>query len=205
MKNVRWVETVVPLVRLTSLCAVVSAASLLAGCAEKAEVDRLSGEVAQLQAAVDSRDKKVAELEATLTKLRTDVLTMRFDRYLNTTAFITPGSDGYSTIKTDMGAITVRLENVVSFANGSKATLIFGNPSAAILTGLKAKLEWGRVDKDGIAVDESKKERIVRFEKDLAAGRWTSVAVTLDGVPASELGFIRVSDLVHEGITLRTK
>jgi hypothetical protein len=94
------------------------------------------------------------------------------------------------------------LVNVQPYANGTRVTLRFGNLLSATINGAKAKLEWGSVDAKGSPKNESAQSREVSFTESLRAGAWTNVQVVLEGVPATELGFVRVRDLTHVGINL---
>jgi hypothetical protein len=117
-------------------------------------------------------------------------------------AYLTPGGEGYSIVKVDVGYLTVSLENVQPYANGTRVTLQFGNPTAAMLTGAKATFEWGKANPKGLPDNDAAKSREVTFNESIAAGSWTKVNVVLDGVPASELGFVRVKAVTHSGMSL---
>jgi hypothetical protein len=118
-------------------------------------------------------------------------------------AYLTPGSEGYSIIKMDVGFATVSLTNVEPYANGSRVALQFGNPTSANLTGTKVTIEWGKLNADGTPDNQNEKSREVTFNENLGPASWTTVHVILDGIPASQLGFVRVKDLTHTGMTLR--
>ena len=88
------------------------------------------------------------------------------------------------------------------YANGSKVALQFGNLTSATINGAKAKIEWGSVDEKGSPKNEGARSREVTFEKSLSAAAWTTVPIVLEGVPPSELGFVRVREVSHRGISL---
>jgi hypothetical protein len=106
-------------------------------------------------------------------------------------------------VKSDLGVLTVSIANIAPYANGSKVTLQFGNLSAATIDGLKAKLEWGSVDKNGRPNNENAKSRDVSFNEPLMSGSWTNSNIVLEGVPPQALGFIRLRDVGHHGVKLR--
>jgi hypothetical protein len=114
-----------------------------------------------------------------------------------------PGDQGYSTVRYDLGVMTARLEDIKPYANGSKVSIMLGNPSAARINGLKARVEWGAVDKDGFPRNDTGKARQVSFPETLSPGTWTKVEVVLDGFPPAELGFVRLREVGHGGIGLR--
>lgn len=177
------------------LVVLVVLASLSSSCADPKQVSAL--------------DKRASELEADVQTLKASVKQLEqqksFDELfkdLNAVAYLTPGTEGYSVIETDLGRVTVMLVNVQPYANGSRVTLRFGNLLNATINGAKAKLEWGSVDSKGSPQNESARSRDVSFTESLRAGGWTNVPVVLEGVPATELGFVRVRDLSHTGISL---
>lgn len=153
--------------------------------------------------------QRVAELEAQVTSLKVSLELLHRDRELekmiqglDEMAYLTPGAEGYSIIQTDLGRMTVQLDDVQSYANGSRVTLRFGNPLSASINGAKAVLEWGGVDEKGTPKNDSAHSREVTFSKKLLAGYWTTVPVVLEGVQPVELGFVRVKNLTHTGISL---
>jgi hypothetical protein len=117
-------------------------------------------------------------------------------------AYLTPGTDGYSLIKSDLGYLTVALKDVQPYANGTRVTLRFGNLTSATINGATATLEWGRIDEKGSPKNGEARSRKVKFDESLKGGSWTQVQVVLDGVPPQEFGFVRVRDMTHAGIVL---
>ena len=151
-------------------------------------------------------EKKVAELEAANKALTDRLQTLAFevefsdvDRF----AFLTPGDAGYSAVRFDLGVVTVKINDVKPYANGSKVTLQFGNLTAGRINGLKAKLDWGKVDDKGLPQNDRAKTREVNFGESLLPGAWTQSELVLEGIPPTELGFIRLSQVGHRGIGLR--
>lgn len=121
---------------------------------------------------------------------------------LDSIAYLTPGSEGYSPVMFDLGSLVVQLADIKPYANGSKVVLKFGNPLAASIDGLKLKLEWGKVDPKGSPQNETVRSKDLVISKLIRSGAWTSVPVVLDGIPPGELGFVRVSNITHTGIRL---
>lgn len=154
-------------------------------------------------AKVAALENKVASLENELADLKQTIEFNQIVNGLDKVAYLTPGSDGYNLVHSDLGVLTVSIDNIVPYANGSKITLQFGNLSAATIDGLKAKLEWGSVDKNGMADNKNAKSRDVSFKESLISGGWTSSDVVLEGVPPQELGFVRLKDVSHSGVRLR--
>jgi hypothetical protein len=155
--------------------------------------------------AIKDLEARVKELEKTSASTTDRIQTLEIEnllRNIDSIAFLRPSDQGYSAVKFDLGIMTVRLTDVKPYANGSRVTLQFGNISGATIDGLKAKVDWGRVDEKGVALAEGEKTREITFEKKLMGSSWTSVPVTLEGVPPEQLGYVRVSDVSHSGILL---
>jgi hypothetical protein len=154
--------------------------------------------------------QKVEALTKTVETLTADLETLKQERELDKNvletegdAYLTPGSEGYSLFHIDLGQLTVNLQDVRPYANGSKILLQFGNPTSATIEGLKVTLEWGRVDAKGRPVWATAKSREISFNTSLAPGAFTNVPVTLEAVPPSELGFVQLHKATHRGIGLR--
>ena len=155
-------------------------------------------------------DSKVTDLQSRVITLQEEVKGLKQQMSLNdmfkdleSIAYLTPGTDGYALIKSDIGMLTVSLENIQPYANGSKVTLKFGNLTAATIDGLKAKLEWGSLDKKGMPNNQDAKSREIRFKESLPSGTWTNDNVVLEGIPPADLGFVRLREVGHTGVKLR--
>lgn len=85
-----------------------------------------------------------------------------------------------------LGSLAIALADVKPYANGSKVTLVVGNPTTATVTGFKVKLEWGSVDENGNPANEAAKSKDVTFVETLSGGSWTKMSAML------QLGFVRV-------------
>ena len=193
MKTSRWLSVVFVLMIVASL--------LLIGCdlttntALEKKIEAANAQIALLQSKIESLEKDLTEQKE---KREFDELMQSFGN----SAYLTPGSGGYSPIKFDLGVLTVRLIDVKPYANGSKVTLQFGNTLSASIDGLKATIGWGKVTDKGVPINESEKSKEVTLTEKLRAGSRTSVSVVLDGLPPNELGFVRVRDVTHRGIEL---
>lgn len=152
---------------------------------------------------VTALEAKVTTLETELTNLKQKIEFQEMVNGWDKVAYLTPGAEGYSLIKSDLGNLTVSIVNVRPYANGSKITLQFGNLTAATIDGLKTKLEWGPVDKEGTPKNAEAKSRDVVFNEPLISGSWTNSDVVLEGIPPTDLGFVRLRDVGHRGVKLR--
>jgi hypothetical protein len=156
--------------------------------AAEAKLDKTQGDVAALRAEITDLKKK----------REFDDLVKLWDKV----AYLTPGAEGYSAVRFDLGVLTVQLADVKPYANGSKVTLRFGNTLSSSITGLKATVEWGKVDDKGAPDNDNAKSKDMTFVETLKGGAWTPISVVLDGIPPAQLGFVRVSNVSHTGIQL---
>jgi hypothetical protein len=188
-----------------------AAVLMASGCSQSAgssddlrkELADASDKLAKMQVRLNEVVNKNSDLNARLSKVESSDAWRALIDEASATAFLTPGSEGYAIVKIDVGFMTVNLTNIQPYANGTRVTILFGNPTSANLNGTKATFEWGKVDSQGIVKDDTVKSREVSFTESLTAGSWTTIHVVLDGVPASDLGFVRVKSLTHQGMSLR--
>jgi hypothetical protein len=117
-------------------------------------------------------------------------------------AYLTPHAAGYAVIKSDLGSLTVSLKNIKPYATKSKVTLQFGNLTAATIDGIKAKIEWDGMTKEGVPNNKEAKSREVTINEALQSGGWTNADIILEGVPPTELAFVRLRDVEHRGVRL---
>lgn len=177
----------------------------LAGCdsignplAAQKTISAQQKEIAALQTQVSGIAKDLADVKQEQGKLAMQDMFRGFENI----AYLQPSDGGYSLVHSDLGVLTVQITNVEPYASGSKVVLRFGNPLATNINGLKVKLDWGSVNKDGLAENDSSKSKEFTFSQSLSSGAWTSIPVVLDGVPPDKLGFVRVSSVHHTGIGL---
>lgn len=174
---------------------------LIAGCDAgnaPASSSTQSNELFTLRQELDALKTEVEALKGKQSQDDLDRIFKTFDR----AAFLQPGDTGYATVRYDLGVLTIELADVRSYANGSKVSLRFGNPLASTVNGLKTKIEWGHMDENGYPDNASAKSKDFTFTESLGSGAWTTIPVVLEGVPPSELGFVRVKDVTHTGIRL---
>lgn len=140
----------------------------LTACNSKAE-DRMKG----LESRLDRLEKQIGEHDAVTLK---------------------PGMTGYSLLATDLGRVAVAIADVQPFANGSRVSLDFGNPTSARLTGMKARIEYGANDSRGVPVVGGNVQSLAfTAPEPLPPGAWRQYQVDLPGVPPTQLGWVRVS------------
>jgi hypothetical protein len=169
--------------------------SLVASGCDQQRNTQQDSELARLSTAVDALAKRVESIEQARSF---EELFKDSDRM----AYLTPGADGYSVIRGDLGVMTVSLQNIEPYANGSRVTLQFGNLTSATINGAKVKVEWGTVDGKGVPNNDTAKSRDITFTQSLGAGRWTNAQVVLEAVPPTDLGFVRIREFGHSGISM---
>lgn len=171
-------------------------------CVDDRQVAELNGKVAASEGQIKALTEQVNNLNAELGKRISDLeINDQFQQWEHV-AFLTPGSSGYAPIRFDLGTITVTLADVNAYANGSKVTLVFGNPLAARINGLRGTIEWGKVGPTGTPLNNEAKTKPFAPIESLANGSWTKIQIVLEGVPPSDLGFVRLRDMGHTGISL---
>jgi hypothetical protein len=171
--------------------------ALLVGCGDSTQTAR-----------IDAAEKEVAELKAKLTKLEATQQRQSFSllelQFASPgVAYLQPGSTGYQPLQMELGRLTVAVRDVQPYANGSKVVLQFGNPLSATVDGIAFQIEWGQVDKAGMPNNDTAKKKEFSATETFLPGTWTATTVILDGVPPTELGFVRLSELKHRSIRLR--
>jgi len=145
---------------------------------------------------------RIDSLSKRIDSLASDIRIERTISTFDEEAFLKPGDGGYAVVKTNLGVLTFRLQNVQQYANGSRVELQVGNVTSATITGLNISVDYGPTDTAGIAVFSEEKSKKVTFSESLPAGSWTTLPVVLDNVPPSNLGFVRIYDVSHQGIRL---
>jgi hypothetical protein len=125
---------------------------------------------------------RVAELQ----QLKRQVSFNELFRDVEGVAYLTPDADGYAVITSDLGSLMVSLKNIQPNANGSKVTLQFGNVTAATIDGLKAKIEWSAMTKEGVHNNKEAKSREVTINEALQFAAPAPTAAV--GVPDDDGG-----------------
>jgi cell division protein FtsB len=180
----------------------------MSGCDSIHNLTGASREIQQQKAEITQLKNSLAKLQAEVKKLQTEQANLVVDswfRKAGSVAYLTPGDSGYSVVNSNIGKLTIQMSNIQPYANGSKITLKFGNPLAADIEGIKVKLQWGSVDEKGLPIKGSEKSQEFSFVQTLSSGAWTSIPVVLAGIEPSKLGYVRVEDVSHTGISLRRR
>lgn len=175
---------------------------LLSGCYQDNETSALKTELNDARVQVNELQDKLDKLEKHVEENQNKYALDQLLAGLDGIAYLTPGSDGYSVVSFDLGKLTVSLNDIQPYANGSKVILRFGNPLATTINGLNMTVDWGQVNQKGDVIDDTTKSKSVTLNESLYPARWTTVSLVLDGITPSQLGFVRLKELHHSGISL---
>lgn len=119
-----------------------------------------------------------------------------------------PNSEGFQSVDTDIGKLTVSLQKIEKYANGHKIFLQIGNPTSATLSDTEITVKYGVnfENSDKIFSDwyNNLKESKKNITQKLMPSTWNNVEVTLSPSTDEETGFISV-ELNPKKISLKTK
>jgi hypothetical protein len=166
-----------------------SAALGVTGCGEARRPTVLETRIADLEKQVRSLEQRGSELQAQLNRL-------------NPAPILTLSLVEYEVVRMDLGYLTVRLVSVEASGNGSRITLSVGNPTSATIVGAGATLDLGPLFPGGTPDIAHQQTRDVLFHEPLEPGAWNTIQFVLDGVPPSQVGFVRVRNVTNQLIRL---
>lgn len=175
---------------------------VLPACEGRVSDPEVSRKLNEANKRIETLEQQVQEIRSAIDEFQRQESLNNFFKDIDKFAFLTPGDEGYAAIRFDLGILTMRLADIKPYANGSKITLEIGNTLSARIDGLKMKIEWGKVDDKGLAVNDIAKAKDIVLNEHLRPGAWTKTSIVLDGVPPSALGFVRLRDVHHSGISL---
>lgn len=188
------------MIRMFSLICLIAILALQ-GCGEKAPSTELDEKLNALSSKLDNSINDIEQLKKETSKASMNNMFNEWE----TIAFLNTGSTAFQPIKTMIGTITVKIADIQPFANGSKVTLVFGNPHSANLSSIKFKIDYGSMNEDGLIKDNSEKTKEINLTETLFAGSWVKVPVVLEGLQVTNLGYVRIHDFLIESIALRGK
>jgi len=187
---------------MLGLCAL----CLLASCDTKQQVASLEKKLSDTQSQISSAlQSNIEAVKKDITEVKDKQSSIEHVQERDRSAYLSPGSHGYSVIRFDLGLLAVRLASVKPYAKGSKVTLEIGNPLSVTIKRLNATVEWGKVDDKGVPLNEQTKSKEVTLKQSLQGGYITKVPLNLEGIPPKELGFVRIKEVNHEGIRFLKK
>lgn len=177
---------------LTLFCTL--AVVLVAGCNPQ-----LQQEVSSLKKDAETLTNEVKDLREQLSKLEIQLNMHEFLQEAYKSAVFDPAADqGFQRVDSSVCSFAVSIEDVQPFADGSRVRISIGNLSAADVTDVKLKVEWGaRIPKQGgrklVDWQKSLQEKTIPLTERLRSGYWNRVAFTVPGTPPQQLGYLKLS------------
>jgi hypothetical protein len=87
-----------------------------------------------LNKTLENQANEIKTLRSDVDDLKSQIELNKMVQDWDQIAYLTPGSRGYSPVRTDLGAITISLDDVQPYGNGTKIKLRFGNTTDALVT-----------------------------------------------------------------------
>lgn len=163
--------------------------------------NELANKVSELESRLSTNEAELHELKNQVSDVSVNELIRKFEKI----AFLKVGTKEFLPITTEVGVITVNLSNIEPYANGSKVSIVFGNPLSATINNAKFTVDYGSLDKDGLVIDATEKSKEISLIEPLSAGSWNKTELLLEALPVSELGYIRIHSLTVSNIGLYAK
>ncbi|MEQ1781969.1 MAG: hypothetical protein ABMA14_11460 [Hyphomonadaceae bacterium] len=136
-------------------------------------------------------EAKVSEQSAQLAALSTDVLKLTNEQQ-DDLVILNAAQPEFQSLQTGVGQLFVSVQDIQPYADGFKLLLHVGNPSAATLYGGEGSISWYSAGSDGTKSAQSKEFQVL---KDIRAGFWTPVEVTISPAKSADLNalFVRMN------------
>ena len=147
-------------------------------------------------------ENRIESGEQEIHNLRKELIHQKIDSEFRGYAFLRPGAQGFSTINLEIGSVTVSMTNVQEYANGSKATLRFGNPHTAQINKVSFDVDYGPLNDSGSLIENQKKTKKITIMDPLRRATWTETTIVLEGIMPAQLGEIKIYNPTFEGIEL---
>jgi hypothetical protein len=164
----------------------------LSGC------DRLGGGGGSSNSAARA-DFNPRYLEQRVGQLENEMLDLRLQ--VGSVAHLRPQSHNFTPIASSIGVVTVSIQDVSPFADGSRVRLQFGNPTYADINRFEFTVSYGPGEYRGAG----DKTDTLQFTQHLRAGTWTNVNADLAGVSPSQLGHVTILSFQASNISLITR
>jgi len=113
-----------------------------------------------------------------------------------------PGERGYSTLDVGVGRITIAIDAVKAIEGGARITLQLGNPTTANLSAIRARIQYGENDPPDDSPRDDVRTASFRPATGVPASSWRSFDVDLKGLTPAQIGWVRISDLNVDSISL---
>jgi hypothetical protein len=119
-----------------------------------------------------------------------------------TSGHLALADEGYTVVETDLGRLSFQLKSAKPEGNGSRIDLRVGNPMSATITKLKMRVDYGPNDTNGLPDYSSSKSIERNISTPIISSSWNTISILLPDTPPNRLGYIDISGLTAETITL---
>lgn len=159
----------------------------LTACAAQTQVRQVSNEVQ----AVNQQMNKLSQQTVKLTQQ--NALNANSSRGV----YLLPDSKTAAQLDSQVGTLTMTLNNVVATANGTRATLTIRGGNSEPLPAFSGKVEWGQLQGTLENYQEvNVQTHPISVPKSVLVPSDVDIPLDLPGITPDQLGFIRVHDIV---------
>lgn len=117
---------------------------------------------------------------------------------LDNSADLSLGTDGFSTVRTEYGAITIEWTAATPVGAGTRLSLIIGNPHSADFQ--KLSIYGNIIGADGAVIKTNAMP--MRVQGEAKSGAWNSLSAVIADVPPTKIARISVTGVVVGGLEL---
>ena len=149
----------------------------------------------KLEQKIQDMNREIEDLRSKIELIESNNDTNQLLERKEKVAFLEVGTIGFTPLKTAYGTITVKIKDIKPFASGSKVTLVLGNTLNAYFNEINFRLDYGGLKEDGRINFDTEKSKNIKTLVEMSPGKWTKIEVVLEGLPVSELGYLRLSDI----------
>ncbi|GJQ60968.1 MAG: hypothetical protein SCALA702_00210 [Melioribacteraceae bacterium] len=178
---------------------------LLSGCSLNTETKKMQQDLDSLKNILISTDSLMKGLDNRISELEAKSLLSELLKDSEKGAILTIGESGYSSVVSDLGVLTVSLENVSKYASGTKLTLRFGNILSTTINGLQFEVFYAPKTENADYDYWNEKSKKVTLSKSLEKGSWTTTNVIIQDISPEEIKNIWIKNVYHTGITLQNR
>ncbi|MFZ5988081.1 MAG: hypothetical protein ACOYWZ_13285 [Bacillota bacterium] len=190
------------------------------------QIESLKQQVEELQQQIKSLKQQVRKLQQQNDSLKQELEELQQETEANTEAlfrfgkdiaileryeyvYFDPSSlDKFNSIDTDCGRFFISLADVQPFLDGYKLIFKIGNPYSIEYGRFTFKIKWGRSSPDPFPAkiyeewNNSLREKEESFVSRLKPGFWNKIEVILPNTKADEMGYLKISEMHIETISL---
>ncbi|MTD40861.1 DUF3251 domain-containing protein [Erwinia sp. CPCC 100877] len=159
----------------------------LTACATQKEVRKVSNEV--------------QAINQQMTRLNQQSVKLTRQNALNASstsgAYLLPDSKAAAQLDSQIGTLTMTLNNVVSAGNGSRATLTIRGGNSAPLPAFSAKVVWGQLQGTLDNYQEVNVQTLpISVPESVLVPSDVDIPLAFPGITPDQLGFVRVHNIV---------